>query len=177
MCVRTPTSHASQPAEEICFGCQKLARDASTSLGVDHSAVRADGDVAIVGLVLVGARDGGGIVADVGIIRPVAAPVGVESKIPRADAGKADVVRAEGLALEIEHDDNIVAGTTLIPAMKCDDAGSLVDMKNVDIRGAEAARIVVPVAAEVDQPRVEGEDAATRRSTDACRSTAAMVPA
>src|SRR5579885_1303691 len=94
-------------------------------------------------------------VSETGII---AVPIAVKAHQPMAASRETDPVRRISAVSEIEHDDHIIAVTSLIPAVKRNHVIDVVDVMNVNVLSPEAARIVKPVAPKMNEIAVKLND-------------------
>src|SRR4051812_18596503 len=87
--------------------------------------------------------------------RTVAAPVAIQPHPPAPTARQSDAIGVVASIGEVKHDNHVVAGPAVLPAMKRDHGILRIDMIHVDLSAFQPARRVAQVAAEMDQVAVE----------------------
>ena len=89
----------------------------------------------------------------------VSLPIAVETELPGPRGRKADDVSVPRVTKEVGDDHHIVPRPAPVPAMEGDDLALFVQMLDLGVLSAEAAREAVPVEPQTDEVAVHPDDA------------------
>src|SRR5947209_9206155 len=118
-------------------------------------AIRANGYVAAGGHSVTERTVGIRVIAEpVAEKRIITVPVTVEAHPPASAAREADGVIAIATVCEVQHHHYIIAISALLPAVKCNELVRVVYVMHVHVLSPQAARVVEPVAAQLNQVAV-----------------------
>src|SRR5688500_14937499 len=98
-------------------------------------------------------------VAELGVVfRPIA----VETDVPGSLARETALVARLATITEIEDDHDVVTRPPAVPTVKGHDFVVRINVKDVHVRTAQPARVVVPIAAQANEIAVEIMNASER---------------
>lgn len=88
----------------------------------------------------------------------VTVPVAVEAHPPQSGSGQPDTVGIIAAIRKIGDHHDVVAGASVVPAVKGYDLVGIIDVEYVDILSTQPARIILPVAPKMDKIAIEIDD-------------------
>lgn len=82
----------------------------------------------------------------IGKMEAVIMRVAIKSHFPQSCPRKAYDVAIAAVVFHIDHHNNAIGRTLLVPAMECEDFGAIVKMVNMDILTAQSPRHAMQIA-------------------------------